>query len=403
MPEPNLDLPAAIHAHEDPLRILQVSTHDTAGGAARPVYSLHRGLIERGHRCRMLVARRDSGDPMVKVVPASEGGVLGKIRHRLRRQRISRELAQYRYTQPDWSERFSDDRTRWDWRDAARFRSLDVINLHWVAGFVDYREFFQAVPRSVPVVWTLHDMNVFTGGCHYNAGCERFAERCGTCPQLGSSREDDLSRQVWKRKHELFANLYGRRLHIVTPSHWMAGEVRRSSLLGDRFDVSVIPYGVNNEEFAPRDRAAARAVLGIPQESPVVLFVAYSVEARRKGFALLSDALRGLTAVPDLLLLSVGAGNRLPDLPVPQVHLGKVAQNRFLSVAFSAADLFVIPSLQDNLPSTVLEAMACGTPVVGFDTGGVAEMIQPGRTGALGPVGDVPTLARNIEQLLADP
>jgi glycosyltransferase involved in cell wall biosynthesis len=384
------------------LRIAQVSTYDNAGGAARSAYRLHRGLIERGHQCRMLVSRGDTGDPTVEVVPSSDGGLPGKIRQRLRRRRISRDFAPYRSTRPGWPERFSDDRSRWDWQRSARLESLDVINLHWASGFVDYGEFFRAVPPGVPVVWTLRDMNVFTGGCHYDAGCDHYMAQCGACPQLGSSDEEDLSRQVWKRKRELFGTLDERRLHIVTPSRWMADEVRRSSLLGDRFAVSVIPNGVNTDEFAPRDRAAARAALGIPQDSLVVLFVAYSVAPRRKGFALLSEALRKLAGIPNLFLLSVGAGTP-PDLPVPQLHLGKVAQNRFLSVAYSAADLYVIPSLQDNLPSTVLESMACGTPVVGFDVGGIPDMVQPERTGALGPVGDVAALAVNIERLLIDP
>jgi glycosyltransferase involved in cell wall biosynthesis len=351
----------------------------------------------------MLVAHGGSSDPTVEVFAATADGIRRRIRQRLRRERIRRELAAYRSTRPSGLEGFSDDRSWWDWRDSSRFQPFDVINLHWVSRFVDYGEFFQAVPPYVPVVWTLRDMNIFTGGCHYDEGCGRFTERCGACPQLGSTREEDLSRRVWKRKRDVFENLGERRLHIVTPSRWMAGEVRRSSLLGDRFAVSVIPNGVNTDEFAPRDRAAARAVLGIPQESRVVLFVAYSVAPRRKGFALLSEALRGLTELPDLFLLSVGSGMLPRDFPVPQLHLGNVTQNRFLSMAYSAADVYVIPSLQDNLPSTVLEAMACGTPVAGFDTGGVGEMVQPGRTGALSPVGDVSALAESIERLLNDP
>lgn len=384
------------------LRIAQVSTYDTAGGAARPAYRLHRGLIGRGHDCRMLVARRDSGDPTVEVIPASDGGVRAKLQQRFRRRRLSRDLDAYRSTQPDWPERFSDDRSRWNWSRVTQLHSLDVINLHWVASFVDYRELFEAVPPDVPVVWTLHDMNIFTGGCHYNAGCDRFAERCGGCPQLGSAREEDLSRDVWKRKREVFDKLDQRRLHIVVPSRWLAGEVRRSSLLGSRFSVSVIPYDVNTDEFAPRGRAVSREILGIPKDSLVVLFVAYSVAPQRKGFALLREAVHQLAEVPNLFLLSVGAGT-MQDLPVPQLHLGKVNQNRYLSLAYSAADLFVIPSLQDNLPSTVLESMACGTPVVGFEVGGIPEMVVPGVTGALSPVGDVTSLATNIERLLGDP
>ena len=254
------------------LRIAQVSTFDTSGGAARSAYRLHRGLIEKGHECRMLVSRGDSGDPTVEVVPACDGGLHGKIRQRLRRRKIRGDLAPYRSTRPEWPERFSDDRSRWDWQRTARLDFLDVINLHWVAGFVDYGEFFRAVPPHVKVVWTLRDMNIFTGGCHYDAGCDSYVAQCGACPQLGSTDGEDLSRQVWNRKRELFETLDERRLHIVTPSRWMADEVRSSSLLGDRFAVSAIPNGVNTDEFAPRDRAAARATLGLPQDSLVRTF-----------------------------------------------------------------------------------------------------------------------------------
>ena len=384
------------------LRILQVSTFDTSGGAARSAYRLHRGLIDRGHECRMLVARGDSGDPTVSVHGAP-GDVASRLRRRLRRRRLARDSGAYRATRPDWPEKFSDDRSWHDWGHDAGLDGCDVINLQWVAGLVDYRRFFAAVPAGVPVTWTLRDMNTFTGGCHYDAGCERFTGRCGACPQLGSSDEDDLSRRVWMRKQALFSNLAPDRLHLITPSRWMADEVGRSSLLGDRFAVSVIPNGVNTDEFAPRDRAAARAVLGIPRESLVVLFVAYSVAPRRKGFALLVEALRGLSGQGNLFAVSVGAGKPAKDLPVPALHLGKISQNRLLSLAYSAADVYVIPSLQDNLPSTVLESMACGTPVVGFDVGGIPEMVRPGETGALAPVGDVGALSAAISGLLADP
>jgi len=384
------------------LRILQVSTFDAAGGAARSAYRLHRGLIERGHECRMLVARSDSGDPTVSVHGAP-GDVAARVRRRFRRRRLVRDSGAYRATRPVWPEKFTDDRSWHDWEHEAGLGGFDVINLHWVAGLVDYRRFFAAVPAGVPVTWTLRDMNTFTGGCHYDAGCERFTGRCGACPQLGSSVAEDLSRRVWMRKDALFSNLAPDRLHLITPSRWMADEVGRSSLLGERFAVSVIPNGVNTDEFAPRDRAAARAVLGIPPESLVVLFVAYSVAPRRKGFALLVQALRKLSGQPNLFAVSVGAGKPAEDLPVPTLHLGKISQNRLLSLVYSAADVYVIPSLQDNLPSTVLESMACGTPVVGFEVGGIPEMVRPGETGALAPVGDASALSVAISGLLADP
>ena len=383
------------------LRILHVSTFDTAGGAALAAYRLHRGLIAKDHDSRMLVARRDSHDDTVSV-PDSQRDLGSRVLRRLRRRRIRREHERYADTKPDWPERFSDDRAWREWEYDARLETCDAVNLHWISGLLDYRRFFEAVPTHVPVIWTLHDMNTFTGGCHYDAGCERFRQRCGSCPQLGSRHDHDLSRDVWLRKEELFSGIEAGRLHFVTPSRWLADEVRNASLLGDRFPVSVIPNGVNTEEFAPRDRAAARGVLGVPPEGKVILFLAYSLAARRKGFAVLMEALREMSSDPDLVVLSVGAGEPSDQIPVRQVHLGTISQTRLLSLAYSAADLFVIPSLQDNLPSTVLEALACGTPIVGFDVGGVPDMVRPGKTGALVPVGDPKALAGTMRTLLDD-
>ena len=383
------------------LRILQVSTFDIAGGAALAAYRLHRGLLAKDHDSRMLVARRDSGDDTVWVAN-SQRDLRSRVSRRLRRRRIRREHAKYADTRPDWPERFDDDRTWREWEHGARLGSFDVVNLHWISGLLDYRRFFDAIPPDVPVIWTLHDMNTFTGGCHYDAGCERFRQRCGACPQLGSRHEHDLSRDIWLRKRELFSGIDPERMHFVTPSRWLADEVRNASLLGDRFPVSVIPNGVNTEEFAPRDRMAAREVLGVPRESKAILFVAYSLAARRKGFAVLTEALRELSFDRDLVVLSVGAGEASDQIPVRQIHLGTISQARLLSLAYSAADLFVIPSLQDNLPSTVLEALACGTPIVGLDVGGIPDMVRPGITGALSPVGDAAALAAAISGLLAD-
>ena len=384
------------------MRILQVSTFDIAGGAALAAYRLHQGLVAADHDSRMVVMRRDSNDSTV-TVPGYSTDIGSRISSRFLRRRIRGEHAKYAATKPDWPEKFSDDRTWHDWESGVDLQSFDAVNLHWVSGLLDFHRFFDTVPANVPVVWTLHDMNTFTGGCHYDASCGRYLDRCGACPQLGSRHEDDLSRDVYSRKEGVFSRIEKNRLCFVTPSRWLADEVRRSSLLGDRFPVSVIPNGVNTDEFAPRDRLAARDALGVPPTARVILFVAYSLEARRKGFAVLTEAMRELSSDPDLVVLSVGARGASDQIRLRQIHLGTVSQARFLSLAYSAADLFVIPSLQDNLPSTVLEALACGTPIVGFDVGGIPDMVRPGKTGALAPVGDPGEFARAIRDLLADP
>jgi glycosyltransferase involved in cell wall biosynthesis len=383
------------------LRVVHLSHKDLAGGAARCAHRLHRGLRALHHDSHMLVAHRDSEDPSIsRVTPADT--ITDRLRGRLRALRIRRDFDRYRSTRPSWPELFSDDRARYEVEAHRRVRAADVVNLHWIAGLVDYRRFFGTVAGDLPVVWTLHDMNAFTGGCHYDAGCGRFKARCGACPQLGSQSERDLSGDIWTRKNGVFGSLSSESLHIVTPSRWLADEVRRSSIFNDRFPVSVIPYGLDTDDFAPRDRAVARQVLGIPQDAKVVLFVAQAVGVRRKGFALLAEALESMQDVPGLFLLSLGSGRPTIRASIRHSHFRSVSDDRLLSLIYSAADVFVVPSLEDNLPATVLEALACGTPVAGFDIGGIPDMVRPGVTGSLASAGDVKGLRRAILDLLQD-
>jgi glycosyltransferase involved in cell wall biosynthesis len=349
----------------------------------------------------MLVRYRKSDDPNVKIfVPPM--GLITRVRRRIRGERITRSYARYRSTRPAGYERFSDDRNL---SGAAALRQLppcDLINLHWIADFVDFQAFFSAVPRQVPIVWRLADMNAFTGGCHFDHGCGRHVSGCGACPQLGSTDIADLSHQVWRRKKAALDRLDPKRLHIVALNRWMANVVKRNPLL-NRFPLTVIPNGVNTETFAPRGTRFARDTLGLPHEARVVLFVADEVTNRRKGFSLLAEALAGLNGIDNLFLLSTGRGN--PALPsqIPHRHLGRIDNDHKLSLAYSAAEVYVVPSLQDNQPNTVLEAMACGTPVVGFKVGGVPEMVRPGITGLLAPPEDVDGLRNAILEIFRSP
>ncbi len=382
------------------MRVLHIGTNETLGGAARAAYRLHTGLRPLGHDSIMLVAHKQSGDPTVEAFTPSVG-IARRLRRLLRRGRIARSLERYESSRPAGYEPFSGDRSEHGATLVRQLPSCDVINLHWVAGFVDYRSFFRSIPRGTPVVWTLHDMNPFTGGCHYDDGCGKFAEYCGACPQLGSSAARDLSREIWQRKRRVFQGVPKGGLHIVTPSRWLARQVRRSPLLRDR-PVSVIPNGLDTQAFSPRDRRSAREVLGVPPEAKVVLFVAQWTGIRRKGFRLLLEALAGLSSVPNLLLMSLGVGGGSDDIGIPHVHFDRTDDDRLLALVYSAADLFVIPSLQDNLPNTVMEAMSCGTPVVGLDVGGIPDMVRPGTTGSLVPPGDVKALGAAIAGLLED-
>jgi len=383
------------------MKILHLSTYDIRGGAARSAFRVHMALRRLGHDSTMLVAHRDSDDPTVTALVRSTD-LATRLQRRLRRSQILREFAGYQDTRPTGLEPFSDDRSQHAIDLVRQLPPCDVLYLHWVAGFVDYEALFKALPPRTTVVWQLHDMNVMTGGCHYDQDCGRHMNGCGACPQLGSTDPEDLSRQIWKRKQVVFSALEVNRLQIVVPSRWMLEQAKASPLLA-QFPVTLIPYGIDMEEFAPRDRRFAREVLGIPQEAQIVMFLSDNLTNQRKGFSLLSATLSELTHAHNLLLLSVGRGKPPVTGPISCLHMGEVENDRWLSVIYSAADLFVIPSLQDNLPNTVLESMACGTPVVGFEVGGIPDMVRSGTTGQLVPVGDSIALRQAITHLLNAP
>lgn len=384
------------------MKIVHVNTFDISGGAARSAYRLHQGLQVLGRDSSMFVCQADSKDPTVTEMQRSED-FLHRIGRRLRKDTIARDFRTYRPTRPKGLEPFQDCRSHYRSDFLRQLPDCDILNLHWIGNsFLDYESFFASVPAKTRVVWTLHDMNAFTGGCHYDLGCGRFTDCCGKCPQLGSNDPDDLSHRIWQRKAKAFSLVDPSRLQFVTPSRWLAADLVRSPLTA-RFPVAVIPYGLNLEDFAPRDRKQCREILGLPQDARVILFVADGLDNERKGFALLADALSALPRDLPVAILSVGRNKPDVGIDVPWIHVGSVGNDRLLSMVYSAADIFVIPSLQDNLPNTVLESMACGTPVLGFDIGGIPDMVRPGLTGMLVPPRDVGAFGVAMVRLLQDP
>jgi glycosyltransferase involved in cell wall biosynthesis len=275
-----------------------------------------------------------------------------------------------------------------------------IVHLHWVADFVDHLAFFSGVSGR-QLVWTLHDMNPFSGGCHFDNHCARFQVQCGRCPQLGSMSESDLSHEIWCRKKISFGKFGPKGLQLVSPSRWLAKEAGKSSLMGKRPCIT-IPSGLDTDVFAPIGMPSARDKLGLPHDARIVLFVAAALDNPRKGMGHLLAAIEQIKSVEGLFLLSVGANPLAIPAGLPSCHIGSVNDDGLLAAIYSAADIFVIPSLADNLPNTVLESMSCGTPVVGYSAGGIPELVEPMETGLLAETGDVKALARAIERILLD-
>ncbi len=372
-----------------PLSVVHFSTADTYGGAARCAYRIHTGVRELGHTSRMLVARKDSSDPDVDTV---HGSSRGRLANRLADEVSSRAGHQYVYV-PSTRRMLAHP-----W--AQHPSIFQFFNTH--GGYLATG----ALPRlsaRAPLVWWLADMWPFTGHCVYSGDCDRWRTGCGACPDLAIHPRIGRDTTAWlfRRKDSIYRRSD---LTIVAPSNWMTRAARESSLLG-RFPVHHIPNGLDLDVFRPVDRAAARSTLGLPQNARVILFAAHVLDENpRKGAPALVGALKraSLPVGTTLALMGEGRAAWTADVSIPVRHLGNLTDDRQLAAVYSAADVFAAPSAADNLPSTVLESMACGTPAVAFGVGGMSDAVRHDRTGYLARAKDTADFARGLELLLTD-
>jgi glycosyltransferase involved in cell wall biosynthesis len=278
----------------------------------------------------------------------------------------------------------------------------DVINIHnlhgmmWTGWSLDL---VRACAEHAPTVWTLHDMWSLTGRCAYSYDCGKFSTGCDAgCPTYGEYPELEPSRiaEAWLQRRELLSHFS--QLAAVNPSTWLKRQAQQG--LWARHRVEGIPNGLPLDVYCPMDRGRARSELGLPATGPVLIAIATNLAERRKGAALLIEALRRLPP-RSMTLITLGAGHLDCDIEGIDVHpLGYVADERTKMLAYNAADLSVHPAPVDNLPNTVMEALACGTPVVGFPIGGVREMVRPGETGWLADDVTGDALARALSNAL---
>ena len=273
---------------------------------------------------------------------------------------------------------------------------MDLVHLHWING--EMLSLVDIGRIKKPVVWTLHDMWAFCGAEHYT---EDFRWRDGYQRVNRPSYESgfDLNRWTWVRKQKHWQKPF----QIVTPSHWLAGCVRASALMGD-WPVVVIPNALDMAQWQPVNKMIARELLGLPCDVPILLFGAMGGgEDPRKGFDLLQDALSHLRdELSELQLLVFGQlpPRDEPDIGFPIHYTGHLHDELSLRILYSAADLLVIPSRQDNLPNTGVEALACATPVVAFDTCGLPDIVDHKKNGYLATAFDTGDLAAGIKWVL---
>ncbi|HEB87123.1 MAG TPA: glycosyltransferase [Gammaproteobacteria bacterium] len=378
------------------MRIIHVNTSDQYGGAARSAYRLHASLKKAGVDSRMYVQDKEGGDGDVYSTNSKIGKLWAKIRPYI--DRLPASLFRYTVAQ-NFSPAIVPGRA------ASQINSAlpDIVHLHWIAmGFIRIETLKQF--RQKPLVWTLHDSWAFTGGCHLPFTCTTYTARCGKCPALGSGSEYDLSRWVWNRKARIFDNLD---LTVVTPSRWLGECAKRSSLF-KKTRVEVIPNGLDINTYKPLDQSFCRDVLSLPKDKKVIMFGAMSSTSdKNKGFHYLVEALRRIAATSYkdevvAVVLGADAASEDLDIGIDIRFLGRLHDDTSLAVAYSAADVFVAPSIQENLSNTVMESMACAIPCVAFDIGGMPDMIEHKRTGYLAVPYEASDLADGISWVISD-
>jgi glycosyltransferase involved in cell wall biosynthesis len=283
-------------------------------------------------------------------------------------------------------------------------KEADIIHLHWINhGFLSPKFLAQLDELEKPIVWTFHDSNAFTGGCHVRYSCENYYKECGFCPLLKMSGKDDLSHKTWLRKKKAYSEL---NCHIVAPSNWMARSIKLSSLMGFR-EVTVIPNTIETSIFKPYVKAEAKKILKInPDKFVLMSGFMPSKDDKHKGTSYLIDALNDLSTRPgivreniELIIFGNKPNAEMPQFPFKTTFLGTIHNDEHLAKCYSAADAFITPSLEDNLPNTVMESLACATPVVAFKTGGIPDMVRHLENGYLAEYESSEDLATGMEWL----
>ncbi|MCG8318732.1 MAG: glycosyltransferase family 4 protein [Cytophagales bacterium] len=380
------------------MKVMLVNTVDAGSGAARASYRLHTGLLSIGVDSRFLAKTKFSNDDAVIHYGLPYGKIIDKIfnryaRFKKRNYHIKNDVS---YTMAIHPDRFSSFVSRYN---------PDVIHLHWFSkGFIKLESLLKV---SQPIVWTLHDMWAFTGGCHYTQGCDKYLNRCGACPVLNSHEPGDLSAEIFQRKEKVYRKIS--KLHVVTPSHWLGQCAKESSLLKN-IPVHVIPNGIDTDLFRPLSREEVRQKWHIPKDKRLILFGALKPTGDpRKGFAQLREALHILSnkdgidrSAIELMVFGAAESKELPEFGLKINFIGRVNDDRSLAELYSAADVMIVPSLQENLSNTIMESLSCGLPVVAFDIGGNSDMIEHQKCGYLARASDHHDLAHGIEWVLQE-
>jgi len=384
------------------LKVVHLNTYDGNGGAGRGCIRLNRALSDQNIESKVIVHYKFGKNPQIGefstsfIQKAYTAGLI--VLERILAKRYLKAL----------KTPFS---FAWFGRSVihnSNVKNADIIHLHWVNhGFLNPPHIAEIAKLGKPVVWTFHDSNAFTGGCHVRYTCDHFKQECGNCPLLKNPAHDDYSHKAWAQKQDAYQKLG---FTIIAPSTWMQRSVQESSLMKGRA-IKQIPNTLETDIFKPADKKQAKEQAGFPVDKFV--FLSGFMPSRKdlhKGTSYLLESLELLKTrlgvnADEIELVVFGNRNTddAPAFPFKTTFLGTISDDEKLANCYAAADAFLIPSLEDNLPYTVMESLACGTPVIAFTTGGIPDMVRHEYNGYLATYRSAASFADGMEWIINHP
>ncbi len=376
------------------MKILIVSSSDIIGGASRAAHRLHRSLLEEDIDSKMLVQSKSSDEYTII-------GPVSKIQKGIGEIRPTLDLSinkLYKHRSPTY---FSAS-----WLPFSNIIKQindinpDIVHLHWICGGMMRIEDLAKI--KAPIVWSLHDMWAFTGGCHYDETCEGYKNSCGNCKVLGSHKQNDLSAKIYKRKEMTYSKINN--ITIVGLSSWLNDCSKSSPLLLDKRHVQ-LPNPIDTSIYKPLDKQTARGIWNLPKNKKLILFGALGgTSDPRKGFSELYESIQYLKN-PDTELIIFGSSTpqKSQNFKFKTHYLGHINDDISLSTLYSAVDVMVVPSLREAFGQTASEAMSCGTPTVAFDHTGLLDIIDHKKTGYLAESYNSKALSDGIKWILDNP